>query len=71
MTTKLEWQGWRDSEITQDLIKLIKVGQEQATIDLIGKRENIADFERGAILYAEEVLDIIKLGDGLYREEEE
>lgn len=60
---KTEFALWRDHHITLMLLEAIKMGKEAATADLVSSRGEVADYQRGAIANAEEVLDIIRTGD--------
>lgn len=60
---KQEFLIWRDHPITQLMVEAVKMGKEAATDDLISSRGEVADYQRGSIANAEEVLSIIRTGD--------
>mgnify|MGYP001586564665 CR=1 FL=1 len=70
MITKQEYLEWRESEATKKVLELIEIGQEQILDELISARGEIADFQRGADFAFREVKEIIKVGYGIYGEEE-
>ena len=69
MISKSEYQEWRMSKATQELLDLLKVGQEQSVEELLGARGETGDFQRGACLAFGEVIEIIRVGEGLYEKE--
>lgn len=60
---KQEFLSWRDHHITLLLLEAVKLGKEAATADLVSSRGEVADYQRGAIANAEEVINIIRTGD--------
>jgi len=69
MITKSEWQEWKEETVTKQLVELLKVGKITSMEDLMALRGEVGDFPRGAGFAYDEVLEIVRLGDGLYEEE--
>ena len=70
MITKSEWQEWRSSGGTLELIELLKLGKITSMEDLVMARGEIGDFPRGANFAYDEILELIRTGDGFYNEGE-
>lgn len=69
MVSKDEWQEWKMSAVTKELLELLKIGYDQAVNDLVAARGQDGDFYRGACVAYEELSTMIKTGDGLLEEE--
>ena len=70
MSTKAEWQEWKNNKITKQLVDLLNIGSKTSIEDLPAMRGEIGDLPRGSMVAYEEVLEIIRSGDGLYSEGE-
>lgn len=71
MISKAEWEEWYKSEVTKEVLMLLKVGEEQAIEDVVRARGEIADLPRGAALAYAEMAHVIRTGEGLYIEEQD
>lgn len=69
MISKAEYQEWRSNKVTIELVELLKLGQEQATEDVLRSRGEVADFPRGASFGYSEIAHIVRTGENLYQEE--
>lgn len=67
--TKSEWMEWKESQGTEALIGLLKLGKITAMEELQGMRGEVGDFPRGANFAYDEILEIIRMGWDLYDEE--
>lgn len=71
MISKLEWQDWRESRATRKLVELIEGAIEAAKEELYKSRGEVADFQRGVVFNAYDILNSIRVGENLYIQGEE
>lgn len=68
MISKEEFHLWRTSTVTEEILELLKVGEEQAISDVVAARGEVADLPRGAAIAYAEIANIIRTGEGIVEE---
>lgn len=68
MISKEEFHLWRTTTITELVLDLLKVGEEQAISDVVAARGEVADLPRGAAIAYDEIAHIIRTGEGIIEE---
>ena len=71
MITKSEFLEWRDGEVVAKLHELCNDGKVAAIHELVSAKGEVADVARGAVLTFDEVLYMLRTGEGVWDTEDE